>query len=407
MIQILVFVLALLLVGQKPFSSVRAQTVDTGVTAVTALDEIKKNIVDLQQKIIDLQGQEKTLKNQIDGFDNKIKLTELQIEATKNEIATLQKNINATGVIISQLETSLNSMAKILLNRIASTYESSQTPPFAFLFSADSLKNYVRKVTYLRYAQVHDKQRLVDVQVTQNDYQAQKQKLEDQKKQKDILQKQLVKYTADLNNQKNAKKDLLAQTKGSESQYLKLLAQTQAQLANFSRFVASQGGDSLLANQTNCDSWGCYYNQRDTQWGSLPLNNTRYTLASDGCLLTDMAMIFTHYGHKSVNPITINSNPANFASYEPAWLNKTIFADGATADRINAAIDGELSSGRPIIVGISYDNGPLPDHFVVLISGSSGRYQMHDPYQKDGHNISFNDHYTVGSIREINRVVIN
>ena len=186
MIQILVFVLALLLVGQKPFSSVRAQTVDTGVTAVTALDEIKKNIVDLQQKIIDLQGQEKTLKNQIDGFDNKIKLTELQIEATKNEIATLQKNINATGVIISQLETSLNSMAKILLNRIASTYESSQTPPFAFLFSADSLKNYVRKVTYLRYAQVHDKQRLVDVQVTQNDYQAQKQKLEDQKKQKDI-----------------------------------------------------------------------------------------------------------------------------------------------------------------------------------------------------------------------------
>jgi len=191
---------------------------------------------------------------------------------------------------------------------------------------------------------------------------------------------------------------------GSEANCQRLLAQARAQLAGFSRFVQSQGGASLLDSQTTCDDWGCYYNQRDSAWGGTPLNNTQYSIASDGCLMTSMAMVYTHYGHRSVTPLTINSNPSNFASYEPAWLLKTIVADGTTASRISSSIDGELSSGRPVIVGISYDGGPLADHFVVLISGSGGSYQMNDPYTASGHNIPFTSHYSVGSIREIDRV---
>lgn len=120
--------------------------------------------------------------------------------------------------------------------------------------------------------------------------------------------------------------------------------------------------------------------------------------------MTAMAMVYTHYGHRSVTPISINSNPSNFASYEPAWLNKTIVADGTTASRVSSSIDSELSGGRPVIVGISYDGGPYPDHFVVLISGSGGNYQMNDPYTANGHDIPFTSHYSVASIREIDRV---
>jgi hypothetical protein len=119
-----------------------------------------------------------------------------------------------------------------------------------------------------------------------------------------------------------------------------------------------------------------------------------------------MAMVYTHYGHRGVNPLTINSNPSNFASYEPAWLQKTIVADGTTATRVSSSIDSELSAGKPVIVGISYDGGPLADHFVVLISGSGGNYQMNDPFTPSGNNISFTSHYSVGSIREIDRIQI-
>ena len=161
-----------------------------------------------------------------------------------------------------------------------------------------------------------------------------------------------------------------------------------------------------MSNQTVCNDWGCYYNQRDTQWGATSLNNTGYTLASDGCLITSMAMVYTHFGHRNVTPLSINSNPLNFASYYPAYLNRVIVADGTQSTRISSAIDSELSAGRPVIVGISYDGGPLPDHFLVLVSGSNGSYKMNDPYTPNGANIPFTDHYSVGSIREIDRISI-
>ncbi len=136
----------------------------------------------------------------------------------------------------------------------------------------------------------------------------------------------------------------------------------------------------------------------------MALNNTGYSISEDGCLLTSMAMVYTHYGHRCVTPITINSNSGNFAAYEPAYLLRTITADGASSTRISSSIDSILSTGDPVIVGISYDGGPIADHFVVLISGSGGSYQMNDPFTPNGHNIPFTSHYSLGSIVEIDRV---
>jgi hypothetical protein len=253
--------------------------------------------------------------------------------------------------------------------------------------------------------QAHDKELLLNTQQARNDYANQKQIFEDKRKRIEALQKQLEGYSKDLDTQKGAKQKLLSDTQGDERNYQRLLAQAKAQLAGFSRFTSGQGGASLLGNQTVCDDWGCYYNQRDSQWGGNSLNGTQYTLASDGCLVTSMAMVYTHFGHRNVTPQTINSNPDNFASYYPAWLKMTINADGATASRVRDSIDGELSAGRPVVVGISYDNGPLADHFIVLISGSNGDYMMNDPYTPNGHNIPLTSHYSVGSIREIYKIV--
>ena len=44
-----------------------------------------------------------------------------------------------------------------------------------------------------------------------------------------------------------------------------------------------------------------------------------------------MAMVMTHYGYRDVTPVTINSNPENFAAYYPAYLLTTINVDGVSA----------------------------------------------------------------------------
>jgi len=359
----------------------------------------------LQNKISNLQGQAQTLSSQISVMDDQIKLTQSRIDSTKAQIAQLTQGIAIAGNKMKNLEGSLTNVSKVLINRIIATYQAGLNNQVDVLLSSNDISDLVTRENYLRLVQQHDRELIYDTQAAKNDYSNQKQIFQTQKQQMQALQTQLVSYTDQLNQQESDKKKLLADTQGSEQNYEHLLAQAQQQLAGFQNFTQLQGGASLLGNQTTCDSWGCYYNQRDSQWGDIAINHSGYSIAEDGCLMTSMAMVMTHYGTK-VTPLDINANPDNFASYAPAYLRYTISAGGATASRVSADIDSTLNDSNhdPVIVGISYDGGPIPDHFVVLVSGSNGNYTMNDPFVPNGHDISFTDHYSIGSIREIDKV---
>ncbi|MGH7246291.1 MAG: hypothetical protein ACREGI_05175 [Candidatus Levyibacteriota bacterium] len=367
------------------------------------VQDLQNQIQQLEDKISSLQGQEKTLSSQITVMDSQIQLTQLRINATKKQILDLILDIDTASKKISSLESSVSTLTNVLLNRIVATYEVASTQPLQILLTSSTISDFVQRANYLRIAQAHDKRLIYDTVQAKNDYQNQKNILEDQKKQVELLNEQLQAYTAELDQEKTDKQQLLSQTQGDEANYQRLLAAARAQLAGFSSFAQSQGGASLLSGQTECDSWGCYYNQRDSQWGGLALNHTQYTIASDGCLLTSVAMVITHYGHR-VTPIDVNSNPSNFASYYPAYLLYTVNVAGVTATRVSSVIDGTLSSGNPVIVGIRYSSGDT--HFVVLKSGSNGDYMMNDPFTPNGHDISFTSHYSLGSIFEVDKVIV-
>lgn len=366
--------------------------------------DLQNKINDLQSKISDLQGQEKTLSSQIAVMNSQINLTELRIQSTERQISDLNLDIDTTTKKIDHVEKSLDGLTKVLINRIKATYMIGSANSFQTLVSSSDFSDFVTRANYLRIAQAHDKKLIYDTVQAKNDYANQKEIFQTKKEKTVQLQADLTAYSSQLEVEKQAKNRLLSETQGSEANYQTLLAQAKAQLAGFSSFTQSQGGASLLGNQTTCDDWGCYYNQRDSSWGGNALNGTGYTLASDGCLVTSMAMIYSHHGHRSVTPQTINSIPSNFASYFPAYLNKTIYADGASSSRIYADIDGTLSGGNPVVVGISYDGGPVADHFVVFVSGSGGNYTMKDPFTPNGNNIDFRGRYSGARIVETERV---
>lgn len=392
----------LVLIFSKGFSFAETPTPTLAPTPEksAAEQEAEAKIKEYTEKINELKGQENTYKNQIAVMDNQIKLSEYQMASTQQQITDITLDIDTTTKKISGLEKSLNELVQVLLNRVVATYEIGTIQPLQVLLTSTDASDFLSRLNYLRRAQAHDKQLIYQTQQAKVDYANQKELFEDEKKKVESLKIQLEEYNNKLDLDKQAKQRLLTETQGSEANYQRLLSQARAQLAGFERFVTSQGGATILSGQTYCDDWGCYYNQRDGQWGNNPLNGTRYTLASDGCLVTSMAMVYTHLGKRGVSPQTINSNSSNFASYYPAFLNKTINAEGMTTSRIYAAIDGELSAGKPVIIGI----GRGPDHFVVFISGSNGDYTMHDPFVPNGHNIKFTDHYSVSSINSIERI---
>jgi len=365
------------------------------------IQDLQNQISDYQNKISDLQSQENTLSSAIDILDSQTKLTELKIENAKQQIEALGHDVDITKKRIGDLEGDLTTTTKALLGSMREVYQVGQVPPWQILLTSDNISNFFTHFMYLKAIEAYNQRTVYAAEQTKEDYANEKAILTSKEDQQVVLQGQLQDYNNQLDTQKQAKQTLLSQTQGSEANYQHLLSQAQAQLNSFSNFTANQGGASLLSGQTVCDNWGCYYNQRDSQWGGNSLDGTEFSIASDGCLVTSLAMVYTHYGHKDVTPQSINSNSSNFASYYPAYLLYHVVANGTPSDRVSADIDSTLSSGNPVIVGVDAYGGT---HFVVLTSGSNGNYTMNDPYLANGHALNFTDHYTMGSIFEIDRV---
>jgi peptidoglycan hydrolase CwlO-like protein len=344
-------------------------------------------------QITKLQGQASTLKNQIAQFDAQIKLTTLKIVDTQNKIAQL-------GGRIDQLEVSLNDLTTAFSSRAVETYKLSKFENnFGFILSASDINDAVSRFHYLAKIQEADRSLLEKLQEAQTTYIGEKQNQE-------TLQAELKRQQANLNSQKAAKNSLLTATKNDESKYQSLLSQARAQLAAFSRFVAGQGGASILTGQTKCDSWGCYYNQRDSSWGNIGMGGSSYSTASYGCLVTSVSMVASHFG-KNIKPSDIAVNPDAFVPgtgylYHDFSVNGINVTINSTSTSV---LDSELAAGRPVIAGL-YSG---PDHFIVITRKDGDKYIMRDPFIEngagsDGSGIPLTDKYSVSNITSLRLV---
>lgn len=368
------------------------------------INTLNQEIAQYQAEIQTAQASQKTLQGAINTLTLQQKKITAQIAATQSQINTTQLQIEQLGAGIATTSGQITASEAAIADDIQQLQEGDDEPLLMQVLSSDTLSqawDNTESILEVESAIQSDVQTLqtqkTSLTASQNASQQKQNALTTQKK-------SLASQQATLAQTEKSKNELLAETNASETKYEQLLAQAQAQLASFSAFSKNAGGSGLLQNQTVCDAWGCYFNQRDAAWGDDALNGTQYNLASDGCLVTSMAMILTHYGYRDVTPVTINSNPNNFAAYYPAYLLFTINVDGATVTRIASVIDATLATGNPVVVGINAYGGT---HYVVLVSGSNGNYLMRDPYIANGDDISFTAHYSLKSIFGISKVEIS
>jgi len=351
-----------------------------------------KNLIDqYTSEIVKLQGQANTLKNQIAQFDAQIRLTSLKISQTEEKIGLL-------GGRIDQLEESLDSLSAAFSERAVETYKLSKIEyGFLYILSAEDMDEAVSRFHYLQKIQEEDRSLLSRLTEAQNTYKIEK---TDQEQ----LQEELEKQRANLNAQKAAKNNLLAATQNDEKKYQSLLSQAKAQLSAFRRFVIGQGGASILSNQTKCDSWGCYYNQRDALWGNIGMGGSSYSMAEYGCLVTSVSMLASHYG-KNIKPGDIAVVPEAFVP-GTGYLYHSFTVNGVNVKLSSAnksILDNELSAGRPVIAGL-YGG---PDHFIVILRKEGDKYIMHDPFMPDGGNKSLTDKYSFSDITSLRLVSFN
>lgn len=214
---------------------------ETKEESAKKLSDIQKQINDTQAKISDLQGQEKTLSSQISVINNQIKLTELKIDSTKAQISDLNLDIDTANKKIGKLETSVDRLSEILLNRIKATYVIGSAPSFQVLISSNNVSDFVTRANYLRIAQAHDKKLIYDTVQAKNDYENQKEIYQDKKITVEKLNRELEAFDAQLEKERAGKQQLLSVTKNDEAQFQSLLARLKADAASINTALGNIG----------------------------------------------------------------------------------------------------------------------------------------------------------------------
>src|SRR3990170_2292438 len=357
-----------------------------------------KEIERVKKEISSLDGLENTLANQIAYLDNQIYLTELEIQAKEEEIKVLSGDIGDLSTRLERIGNFLDYQEEIFANRARLAYASDQLSSFDIVLGAENLDDALRRIKYLHVLEDQDVQALGEMRDTRTSFNDQKKTLVNKKSDEEKLRKELNQKEDSLAQQKISKQNLLVVTRNDEQTYQRLLKEAQSQLEAIRRAVNLRGGSTPLYNQTRCNSWGCYYNQRDARWFYTAMGYSRLATGEYGCLVTSMAMVASHYG-KNINPGDISSTPSAFFS-NTAWLNYSFTVRGVYMSRMERysglnrkVIDRELASGRPVVVAVMNFG-----HYVVIKGKSGSQYIMNDPWYAGAHDIPLNRYYSNSSV---------
>lgn len=381
------------------------------VYALSPEEEAQERIKGYENKIVELQNTANSITKQITLLNLQISSTQLKMDEAKRKIGVLDVEIEQLNGEIDKLEELKTKRLELVLHRIPETYKRSVSSSFGQVLFSKNFSDFLKKAQYLMHVQEQNTLKFKQYQLAQNNYNDSKDTREKKKAQQEAYKKEFEQNSVKLAQQKREKQVLFDQTKNDEGTYQKLLSQAKAQLAGFASFASSQGG-GILSGQTQCDGWGCYYNQRDGQWGNTLINGSNdcggaCSVARVGCLITSVAMAASHLGKNNISPGDIaSSDPGNF-SVGTALLKKgkiTVKGVNITRTSVGGSLSPDVVKDGPVIVGVYH--GPFGTHFVVVKSYSDGKYIMNDPYTEGGHDKIFADYYSINSVFSVERVSI-
>ncbi len=325
----------------------------------------------LNQLIPQLQQKLNTTKAQINLFDAQISLIISQIQQTQDKVTSTQNEIDILGSRITGLDTSLNYLSKLLIERIFEGYKQRNVSLLNLLLDSNSAGNLINKIQYYKATQDNNQKLLIQVEESKQNFEEQKQLREQKVQELDNLKITLAQQQTDLKNKQVEAQRIKEATETD-------LANAQAELAAFSRFAeAAGGGTTTFGNGSN----GWYYTQRDPQWAGMTLPGSSSTVMLAGCAVTSVAMVCKSYG-QNITPATIASDPGDFIGGD-LW-NSAFGCSGKTTDWIGNSEDrvkSYVKSGTPVILRLV---APSVSglHFVVAFKWDDGKndFIIHDPY---------------------------
>lgn len=222
-----------------------------GYAQDSSLDQKKKEIEELQAKLVEIQGQKQTLAKTISYINTKIQLTQKQVANTEAEIVVLEDEVNALSGKIVILDSNLEELSTLLVNRIHATYiKAVTTDPVYLLLTSDGFGDFLKRYKYLRVGQKHDKQVMFELEKARTNFNDQKEAKETKQVELEKAKQRLLSQKVALDQQQREKQAALQLTRNDEKKYQDELANALAELEAIQGIIAGKGSESEVKEVT-------------------------------------------------------------------------------------------------------------------------------------------------------------
>ena len=187
------------------------------------IDDLQNQINQYRENISGLQSQGKSLNREISLLDSKMKSTALEIKRTDLSIQQAEMEIGNKNTALEEAEKKLGREREIIAQSIRQIDERDEQGILEMILKNQKLSDLFEEVNSLRDIQESIQKSMAEIEILKVDLANDKEILEGKieelgelKNLQQIQKKALV-------SQQEEKKNLLAQTKGQESDYQKLL----------------------------------------------------------------------------------------------------------------------------------------------------------------------------------------
>ncbi|MCG2686346.1 hypothetical protein L6258_03190, partial [Candidatus Parcubacteria bacterium] len=253
MIKKLVLILSVVLFLVLPLPSSAEDTSEQLTVGQQRLVDIEQEKKELEQELARLRSEEVNLQNQISYFNSQIYLTTLQIDeaqtkinARRGELVLLGEDIGSLQERLGRLGEAVEFQDDVLNERVRARYKSSRISALEVIFGGESLGEMVARVKYLQVMEVQDRRLLNQMKMTRDNYQSQKTLLEEKKAEVEVVKAEIESQKSvlgakktNLDQQKQAKADLLSITQNDEKKFQEMLATLRAEEKEIRRTLGS------------------------------------------------------------------------------------------------------------------------------------------------------------------------
>jgi len=229
------FFVFLCVLGAAPFAAL-AQSAAQAVTQrqqelQNQLDQLESQIAVQQQLLDTAQSQHQTLQTQIDAFNAEIKRTQLQIQAINLTITQLNGDIGEHNQTLSSLSKQLSAEKESLAQILRQTQVIDDYSIVSVAFGSQNVSDFFRDLDAFASIKSSLAKSFNQIRQTSSSTEAEKETLQARLAEQEQLRTvaQLAKQTVQAQEQEKQK--LLAETKGIEANYQKLIAVSQKSAA--------------------------------------------------------------------------------------------------------------------------------------------------------------------------------